>query len=88
MKHGGDPFKFFLDGWPNGQALPHVDTRSSLGGVNMMPTAELLVVETTRSAACRLPQATEYQEETQEEKLAVTSSWLQGARTNLFVASK
>jgi hypothetical protein len=31
---------------------PHVGTRSSLGGVNMMPTAELLVVETTRSAAC------------------------------------
>jgi hypothetical protein len=23
-----------------------------LGGVNMMPTAELLVMETTRSAAC------------------------------------
>ncbi len=30
----------------------HCGTRSSLGGVNMMPTAELLVVETTRSAAC------------------------------------
>ena len=32
--------------------VPHVGTRSSLGGVNMMPTAELLVVETTRSAPC------------------------------------
>ncbi len=31
---------------------PHVGTRSSWGGVNMMPTAELLVVETTRPAAC------------------------------------
>ena len=62
----------FLAGWPNGQALPHVGTRSSLGGVNMMPTAELLVVEATRSAS-PLPQATEYQEKPQEEK---TPLWL------------
>jgi hypothetical protein len=33
----------------------------------MMPTAELLVMETTRSAACPI-EATEYQEEPQEEK--------------------
>ena len=33
----------------------------------MMPTAELLVVETTRSAACP-KQLSEYQEEPQEEK--------------------
>ena len=31
---------------------PHGGTRSSFGGVTMVPTAELLVVETTRSAAC------------------------------------
>ncbi len=54
----------FLDGWPDGQAPPcahprELGSRSSLGArgvqqleVTMMPTAELLVVETTRSAPC------------------------------------
>ena len=45
---------------------PHGGTRSSLGGVTMVPTAELLVVETTRSAACP-KQLSEYQEVPQGE---------------------
>ena len=44
MDHGGrSPF---TGNWPNGQALPHCGTRSSLGvALNVLPNAELLAVD-------------------------------------------
>jgi hypothetical protein len=51
--HGGDS-PAFLGGWPNGQTPPLCGTRSSLPvrvPFQVMRTAELLVVETTRSEA-------------------------------------
>ena len=51
MDHGGrSPF---TGNWPNGQALPHCGTRSSLGvALNVLPNAELLAVDAKTSAAC------------------------------------
>jgi hypothetical protein len=54
----GEPPLFSGNG-PNGQALPHCGTCASLrGAFNVLPVAELLVVD-----ARTLPQATEYQEQ-------------------------
>jgi hypothetical protein len=61
----------FLDGWPDGQAPPHVGTRSSLGGatVQVNSSASYHHDDANRRAPgggnhkiSPLPQATEYQE--------------------------
>ena len=52
MEHGGRTPLFSGNG-PNGQALPHCGTCSSLrGAFSVLPVAELLVVDARTSAAC------------------------------------
>ena len=52
MEHGGRTPLFSGNG-PNGQALPHCGTCSSLrGAFDVLPVAELLVVDARTSAAC------------------------------------
>jgi hypothetical protein len=52
MEHGGRTPLFSGNG-PNGQALPHCGTCPSLrGAFNVLPVAELLVVDARTSAAC------------------------------------
>jgi hypothetical protein len=69
MEHGGRPPGplFQATFGPNGQALPHCGTCSSLrGAFNVLPVAELLVVDARTSAAC--PKQLSTKSTSQEEK--------------------
>ena len=69
MEHGGRTPLFSGNG-PNGQALPHRGTCSSLRGAsNVLPVAELLVVDARTSAAC--PKQLSTKSTSQEEKKAL-----------------
>ena len=64
---------FFSGNGPNGQALPHCGTCSSLrGAFDVLPVAELLVVDARTSAAC--PRQLSTKSTSQERK------WLQRPR--------
>ena len=66
MEHGGRTPLFSGNG-PNGQALPHCGTCSSLrGAFSVLPVAELLVVDARTSAAC--PRQLSTKSTSQEEK--------------------
>ena len=55
----------------NGQALPHCGTRSSLrGAFDVLPVAELLVVDARTSAAC--PKQLSTKSTSQEENKGIT----------------
>ena len=59
MEHGGRTPPFSGNG-PNGQAPPHCGTCSSLRGVfDVLPVAELLVVDARTTAACPKQLSTE-----------------------------
>jgi hypothetical protein len=61
----------FSGNGPNSQALPHCGTCSSLGGAfNVLPVAELLVVDARTLAAC--PKQLSSKSTSQEEKIPNT----------------
>ncbi len=51
----------FTGNWPDGQALPHCGTRSSLGiALNVLPNAELLAVDARHQPPAPSNLTTEY----------------------------